>query len=69
MGFLPLAGRATGPGASRQLYTHIRPLPPRPSPPIRVDIRGAPRGNAKAKDSQWVKERKGLEVCAAKAMG
>lgn len=33
---------------------HVGPLPPIPSPPIKVEVRGAPRHNAKAKDSQWV---------------
>eukprot|EP00668_Euglena_longa_P000700 GGOE01000847.1.p1 GENE.GGOE01000847.1~~GGOE01000847.1.p1 ORF type:complete len:348 (+),score=55.58 GGOE01000847.1:102-1046(+) len=45
-----------------QLFTHVHLLPPRPAPPIRVDIRGSPRGNAKAKDTQWVKDRKALEA-------
>ena len=40
---------------------HACPLPPRPTPPIKCEIRGAPRTNAKAKDSAWVKERKHLE--------
>jgi len=34
-------------------------LPPIPLPPIKVEVRGAPRDNAKAKDSQWVRDRKG----------
>lgn len=34
---------------------HAGPLPPIPSPPIKVEVRGAPRHNAKAKDSQWVR--------------
>lgn len=41
---------------------HAGPLPPRPSPPIKVEIRGAPRTNAKAKDSEWVRDRKPLEA-------
>lgn len=34
---------------------HVGLLPPIPPPPIKVEIRGAPRSNAKAKDSQWVR--------------
>ncbi len=41
---------------------HACLLPPRPRPPIKCEIRGAPRSNAKAKDSGWVQERKGLEA-------
>ncbi|GAB5036388.1 thioredoxin-like protein [Nannochloropsis oceanica] len=41
---------------------HACALPPRPCPPINVEIRGAPRTNAKAKDSAWVKKRKHLEA-------
>lgn len=40
---------------------HVSQLPLRPSPPIKVEVRGAPRSNAKAKDSGWVRERKRLE--------
>jgi hypothetical protein len=36
-------------------FAHICELPPIPSPPIKVEIRGAPRHNAKAKDSNWVR--------------
>lgn len=43
-------------------FCHCGPLPPRPSPPIKVEIRGAPRTNAKAKDSEWVRDRKPLEA-------
>jgi|Transcript_91745 thiol oxidase len=45
-----------------QIFSHVHLLPDRPKPPIRVDIRGAPRSNAKAKDTQWVKDRKILEA-------
>lgn len=31
-------------------------------PPIKVEIGGAPRANAKAKDSNWVRERRHLEA-------
>ncbi|TFJ83776.1 hypothetical protein NSK_004878 [Nannochloropsis salina CCMP1776] len=40
---------------------HVSQLPLRPSPPIKVEVRGAPRSNAKAKDSGWVRDRKRLE--------
>jgi len=40
---------------------HVAPLPPIPSPPVRVEVRGAPRQNAAAKDSTWVTDRAPLE--------
>jgi hypothetical protein len=44
------------------LWCHAQPLPPRPEPPISVQIRGAPRQNARAKDSEWVRQRAALEA-------
>jgi len=41
---------------------HIAPLPPLPDPPIRAEVRGAPRANAAAKDSSWVADRAPLEA-------
>eukprot|EP00936_MAST-01D_sp_MAST-1D-sp1_P002815 g2815.t1 len=43
------------------ISAHIAPLPPRPVPPVRVVILGAPRANADAKDSAWVEQRQDLE--------
>jgi thiol oxidase len=43
------------------VYSHVAALPPRPAPPIKVEVKGAPRLNAKAKDSEWVRERQALE--------
>lgn len=40
---------------------HIAPLPPLPTSPVRVEVRGAPRSNALAKDSAWVADRAPLE--------
>ena len=40
---------------------HVAPLPPLPSSPVRVEVRGAPRANALAKDSAWVADRAPLE--------
>ena len=49
---------------------HIAPLPPLPAPPVRVEVRGAPRANAAAKDSSWVAERAPLEeLMRASAVG
>jgi branched-subunit amino acid aminotransferase/4-amino-4-deoxychorismate lyase len=46
---------------SGDVYVHVSPLGPRKAPgPVRVEIRGAPRANAAAKDSEWVTERKKL---------
>lgn len=44
------------------LLTHVTPLPARRAPPVKVVIRGAPRHNAAAKDSAWVKQRSALEA-------
>ena len=44
------------------VMAHISPLPPIPSSPVKVEIRGAPRSNAAAKDSSWVAERAPLEA-------
>ena len=41
---------------------HVAPLPRLPEPPVRVEVRGAPRTNAAAKDSTWVTERAPLEA-------
>jgi thiol oxidase len=45
-----------------QVACHIAPLPPLPPPPIKVEVRGAPRANATAKDSSWVAARAPLEA-------
>lgn len=47
-------------GASK-VSTHISHMGPRPSRPVKAQVRGAPRNNAEAKDSQWVIQRKQLE--------
>eukprot|EP00967_Tisochrysis_lutea_P124984 scaffold209587_cov30-Tisochrysis_lutea.AAC.3 len=43
------------------VHVHVGPLPPLPTPPVRVEVRGAPRSNALAKDSSWVSDRAPLE--------
>lgn len=43
------------------IVTHVTSLPQRRQPPIRVQVRGAPRHNARAKDSEWVRQRTSLE--------
>jgi hypothetical protein len=43
------------------IHTHVGLLPPVPAPPVKIHIVGDPRGNAKAKDSQWVTQRQSLE--------
>ncbi|PSC76550.1 class IV [Micractinium conductrix] len=47
--------------AAADVYVHVAPLPPRPAPPVRVVMRGQPRQNAAAKDSEWVRQRKAIE--------
>lgn len=48
--------------AAADVFVHVSPLPPRPAPPVKVVMRGALRQNAAAKDSEWVRQRKALEV-------
>lgn len=43
------------------IYCHGTKLPPIPTPPINVEIRGTPRQHALAKDSSWVRQRTRLE--------
>lgn len=49
-------------GALGSVACHVAPLPPLPSAPVKVEVRGAPRANAAAKDSSWVAERAPLEA-------
>lgn len=51
-----------GVGGESDSYCHAEPLPPRPTPPIKLQVRGLPRVNARAKDSEWVRQRKALEA-------
>lgn len=44
------------------VWTHVSPLPRRPQPPVKVSVAGHPRSNAAAKDSEWVRQRKELEL-------
>ena len=48
--------------AGPRVWAHVGPLPPRPARPVRVWTAGAPRQNARAKDSDWVRQREGLEA-------
>lgn len=41
--------------------THAQPLGACAAPPIKVQVRGAPRSNAEAKDSDWVRQRRCYE--------
>jgi len=43
------------------IFSHLVPLPDRPVPPVKVMVKGNPRSNAAAKDSDWVRARKTLE--------
>eukprot|EP00546_Thalassionema_frauenfeldii_P009410 CAMPEP_0178927732 /NCGR_PEP_ID=MMETSP0786-20121207/19394_1 /TAXON_ID=186022 /ORGANISM="Thalassionema frauenfeldii, Strain CCMP 1798" /LENGTH=216 /DNA_ID=CAMNT_0020603283 /DNA_START=131 /DNA_END=778 /DNA_ORIENTATION=- len=43
------------------IYCHATKLPPIPTPPINIEIRGTPRPNASVKDSSWVRQRTRLE--------
>ena len=44
-----------------EIWTHISPLKPPRSPPIRIQLAGSPRENAATKDSEWVRQRQALE--------
>lgn len=50
------------PGGGGSVACHVAQLPPLPSSPVRVEVRGAPRENAAAKDSSWVADRAPLEA-------
>ena len=52
-----LASAEGSPAAEGSIACHIAPLPPLPKPPVKVEVRGAPRANAAAKDSSWVADR------------
>lgn len=56
-----LANDELAEGGGFHVACHVAPLPPLPTPPIRVEVRGSPRANALAKDSSWVSERAPLE--------
>ena len=43
-----------------ELYAHISALGPRPVKPVKVYVAGAPRSNAIAKDSEWVRQREAI---------
>ena len=47
---------------SGSISCHIAPLPPLPSFPVKVEVRGSPRAMATAKDSSWVADRAPLEA-------
>lgn len=46
--------------AQHKLYVHCQPLGDRPKEPVKIQVMGAPRDNAMAKDSGWVTDRQGL---------
>lgn len=63
----PLASWASPPcdsaaGRPTDCFVHFELLPPTRKPPIKVQVRGSPRSNAVAKDSEWVR-------CVAQGMG
>lgn len=45
-----------------EIWTHIAPLKPPRSSPIRIQLAGSPRENATTKDSEWVRQRQALEA-------
>ena len=56
------AAASNGTASGADIFVHVSALPPRPAPPVRVLVRGEPRSNAAAKDSEWVRQRKALEA-------
>jgi thiol oxidase len=50
-----------GEGEEHNIYCHVCQLPGVPTPPIKVEVRGEPRANALAKDSEWIRQRQALE--------
>ena len=49
-------------GTEHEILTHVAALPERPPHPVKLQIMGAPRTNAAAKDSEWIRQRKPLEA-------
>mmetsp|Transcript_85446 Transcript_85446/g.227834 ORF Transcript_85446/g.227834 Transcript_85446/m.227834 type:complete len:282 (+) Transcript_85446:454-1299(+) len=47
-------------GGPHRLFVHAQPLGERPATPVKIQIMGAPRSNAQAKDSGWVADRQAL---------
>lgn len=60
-GELRLTTLLTWDPADVHVLTHAAPLPGVPKPPIKVQIRGVARDNAKAKDSEWVRQRAAMQ--------
>merc|ERR1719382_1128694 len=49
-------------GGTYDFFTLVAPLPSRPLQPVKVQIGGKPRKNAKAKDSERTRQRRALEL-------
>jgi len=56
------ATSGSDPKTSGSVSCHVTALPPLPTPPVKVEVRGSPRENAAAKDSSWVASRAPLEA-------
>ena len=52
----------TSEGGKRDIYTLVVPLGDRPTQPVKVQVNGKPRKNAMAKDSEWTRQRRALEL-------
>lgn len=50
-----------GESGGYDVWCHGEALPDRPRPPVKLQFRGLPRTNARAKDSEWVRKRRALE--------
>ncbi|CAH0473340.1 unnamed protein product [Peronospora belbahrii] len=46
--------------SDQDIFCHVGLLPPRRNEMVKLEVAGLPRHNAGAKDSAWVKERKGI---------
>ncbi|QDZ20096.1 class IV aminotransferase [Chloropicon primus] len=49
-------------GGDFDIFTLVTPLGDRPAQPVKVQIGGKPRKNALAKDSEWARQRRALEL-------
>ncbi|KAK9811374.1 hypothetical protein WJX72_002754 [[Myrmecia] bisecta] len=61
-GELKLTVLVTWHEAGHDIFCHVAALPDRPAPPVKTQVRGAPRTNASAKDSEWVRQRRVWEA-------